>query len=208
MDYDITENIKNPLNGIMILVYMGYFLGLIFFINYSNKEVKEIEPEKEENKYLNEYNNLELDDIKDDRLKEIENNYIEEETEKYGIIRMYYKEGFIYYTSERKNVPYVILDMVARKFVINNNCKILHVDIIDEINKAKEQSNKEPLESKKKIDDVFAKFKDYNIIKKNNINIKSKINNFKYGGKISDISTKRISIEACKLSYSEFKKNN
>jgi len=81
MDYDITENIKNPLNGIMILVYMGYFLGLIFLINCSNKEVKEIEPEKEENKYLNEYNNLELDDIKDDRLKEIENNYIEEETE-------------------------------------------------------------------------------------------------------------------------------
>lgn len=208
MDYDITENIKNPLNGIIILVYMGYFFGLIFFINYSNKQVKEIEPEKEKNKYLDEYNNLELNDIKDDRLKEIENSYVEEETEKYGIIRMYYKEGFIYYTSERKNVPYVILDMVARKFVINNNCKILHVDIVDEINKAKEQSNKEPLESKKKIDDVFAKFKDYNIIKNNNKNIKSKINNFKYGGKISEISTKRISSESHKLSYSEFKKNN
>lgn len=208
MDYDITENIKNPLNGIIILVYMGYFFGLIFFINYSNKQVKEIEPEKEKNKYLDEYNNLELNDIKDDRLKEIENSYVEEETEKYGIIRMYYKEGFIYYTSERKNVPYVILDMVARKFVINNNCKILHVDIVDEINKAKEQSNKEPLETKEKIDDVFAKFKDYNIIKKNNINIKSKINNFKYGGKISEISTKRISSESHKLSYSEFKKNN
>ena len=208
MDYDITENIKNPLNGIIILVYMGYFFGLIFLINYSNKQVKEIEPEKEKNKYLDEYNNLELNDIKDDRLKEIENSYVEEETEKYGIIRMYYKEGFIYYTSERKNVPYVILDMVARKFVINNNCKILHVDIVDEINKAKEQSNKEPLETKEKIDDVFAKFKDYNIIKKNNINIKSKINNFKYGGKISEISTKRISSESHKLSYSEFKKNN
>ncbi len=209
MESEKIVDIKIPMNFIMILVYIGYFLGIIFYISYSdNNKVKQIEPEKEEDKYLDEYNQLEMNDISDERLKELENCFVEEETEKYGEIRMFYNETFIYYTTERKSVPYPILDMVARKYAMRYNCKLLHVDIVDEINKIKEQNKNEPVENKEKLDDVFAQFKEYNIIKKNNKNIKSKINNFRYGGKISEIPTKKISRESHKLSYSEFKKNN
>lgn len=209
MESEKIVDIKIPMNFIMILVYIGYFLGIIFYMSYSdNNKVKQIEPEKEEDKYLDEYNQLEMNDISDERLKELENCFVEEETEKYGEIRMFYNETFIYYTTERKSVPYPILDMVARKYAMRYNCKLLHVDIVDEINKIKEQNKNEPVENKEKLDDVFAQFKEYNIIKKNNKNIKSKINNFRYGGKISEIPTKKISRESHKLSYSEFKKNN
>ena len=209
MESEKIVDIKIPMNFIMILVYIGYFLGIIFYMSYSdNNKVKQIEPEKEEDKYLDEYNQLEMNDISDERLKELENCFVEEETEKYGEIRMFYNETFIYYTTERKSVPYPILDMVARKYAMRYNCKLLHVDIVDEINKIKEQNKNKPVENKEKLDDVFAQFKEYNIIKKNNKNIKSKINNFRYGGKISEIPTKKISRESHKLSYSEFKKNN
>lgn len=209
MESEKIVDIKIPMNFIMILVYIGYFLGIIFYMSYSdNNKVKQIEPEKEEDKYLDEYNQLEMNDISDERLKELENCFVEEETEKYGEIRMFYNETFIYYTTERKSVPYPILDMVARKYAMRYNCKLLHVDIVDEINKIKEQNKNELVENKEKLDDVFAQFKEYNIIKKNNKNIKSKINNFRYGGKISEIPTKKISRESHKLSYSEFKKNN
>lgn len=209
MESEKIVDIKIPMNFIMILVYIGYFLGIIFYMSYSdNNKVKQIEPEKEEDKYLDEYNQLEMNDISDERLKELENCFVEEETEKYGEIRMFYNETFIYYTTERKSVPYPILDMVARKYAMRYNCKLLHVDIVDEINKIKEQNKNEPVENKEKLDDVFAQFKEYNIIKKNNKNIKSKINNFRYGGKISEIPRKKISRESHKLSYSEFKKNN
>ena len=198
-----------PINLTMIFIYIGYFLGIIFYMSYSdNNKVKQIESKKEEDKYLEEYNELEMNDISDERLKELKNCFVEEETEKYGDIRMFYNETFIYYTTERKSVPYPILDMVARKYALRYNCKLLHVDIVDEINKIKEQNKNEPVENKEKLDDVFAQFKEYNIIKKNNKNIKSKINNFKYGGKISEIPTKKISRESHKLSYSEYKKNN
>ncbi len=198
-----------PINLTMVFIYIGYFLGIIFYMSYSdNNKVKQIESKKEEDKYLEEYNELEMNDISDERLKELENCFVEEETEKYGDIRMFYNETFIYYTTERKSVPYPILDMVARKYALRYNCKLLHVDIVDEINKIKEQNKNEPVENKEKLDDVFAQFKEYNIIKKNNKNIKSKINNFKYGGKISEIPTKKISRESHKLSYSEYKKNN
>ena len=208
MESEKVVDIIIPINLTMIFIYIGYFLGIIFYMSYSdNNKVKQIEPKKEEDKYLEEYNELEMNDISDERLKELENCFVEEETEKYGDIRMFYNETFIYYTTERKSVPYPILDMVARKYALRYNCKLLHVDIMDEINKIKEQNKNEQVENKEKLDDVFAQFKEYNIIKKNNKNIKSKINNFKYGGKISEIPTKKISRESHKLSYSEFKKN-
>ena len=208
MESEKVVDIIIPINLTMIFIYIGYFLGIIFYMSYSdNNKVKQIEPKKEEDKYLEEYNELEMNDISDERLKELENCFVEEETEKYGDIRMFYNETFIYYTTERKSVPYPILDMVARKYALRYNCKLLHVDIVDEINKIKEQNKNEQVENKEKLDDVFAQFKEYNIIKKNNKNIKSKINNFKYGGKISEIPTKKISRESHKLSYSEFKKN-
>ena len=55
-------------------------------------------------------------------------------------------------------------------------------------------------------DDVFVQFKSYNIKENKSDLIKTKINNYKYGGNFEDLKGK-IEKEVKCLSYSDYKKN-
>lgn len=204
---------KNPL----ISLYLLFFYILKKIIDYftNNKPIEK--KEKYQDKYLKEYELLEMKEYSDKALKLLERNVVEEETENYGLIKMKYnpeKNQFIYYTEFIKTVPYNILDVIARKYVIHFDCKCIFIDIKQELeikkkeNKEKEAKKKELEKSKKDLDNVFAKFKSYNMKEKANINIKNKINNYKYGGKIEEMENEIKNNDEVKvISWKEFKKN-
>lgn len=204
---------KNPL----ISLYLLFFYILKKIIDYftNNKPIEK--KEKYQDKYLKEYELLEMKEYSDKALKLLERNVVEEETENYGLIKMKYnpeKNQFIYYTEFIKTVPYNILDVIARKYVIHFDCKCIFIDIKQELeikkkeSKEKEAKKKELEKSKKDLDNVFATFKSYNMKEKANINIKNKINNYKYGGKIEEMYAEiKDNNTAKSLSYTEFKKN-
>ena len=137
-------------------------------------------------------------------------------------------EYFKYYCNT-KDIPHKILETVARKYCIENNCKQIYVDMYKEIYKlrkklvneeilTKNQINEEPSESETPIvNSVFASFKKYNNVKnkQNNIqerkdNIKERINVFKYSGKIEDYdinsNKKPKSEKVLKLDFASFKR--
>ena len=142
------------------------------------------------------------------------------ETTPRGDVLMYYssKLGSFVYHSNTKEIPYNYLETVARKYVIDYNCKKLYVDIRKEyekgVNKYKEIKAKEEkaLKDEKdgKLDDtkenkkkqIFANLKTYN--RKSEVNnkqkdkiyiLKEQANRYSYRGKIEEYS--EATIESC-----------
>ena len=142
------------------------------------------------------------------------------ETTPRGDVLMYYssKLGSFVYHSRTKEIPYKYLETVARKYVIEYNCKKLYVDIRKEyekgLNKYKETKDKEEKaakdakdgvvdetkENKKK--QIFANFKTYN--RKGEIHnkqkdkiyiLKEQANRYSYRGKIEEYSEAKV--ESC-----------
>ena len=139
------------------------------------------------------------------------------ETTPRGDVLMYYssKLGTFVYHSHTKEIPYNYLETVARKYVIEYNCKKLYIDIRKEYEKgvqkykeikAKEEKNAadggmdDTKENKKK--QIFANFKTYN--RKGEIHNKQKdkiyilkehANRYSYRGKIEEYS--ETTIESC-----------
>ena len=209
----LTKSIKqyNPLISLFLL--FSFLFKKI--ITHFKKNEPVIKKEKYEDKYLKEFEILEMKEYSDKALQLLDRNVVEEETDNYGLIKMKYnaeKNQFIYYTEFIKTIPYNILDVVARKYVIHFDCKCIFTDIKQElINKEKENreiAEKKALEeSKKDLDNVFAKFKAYNMKEKASINIKNKINNYKHGGKIEEMDVEIKTKSPVRVSYKEFKNN-
>jgi len=95
-------------------------------------------------------------------------NSTDENIKSFDIILTYDKETetFWYYTDILKEVSYDILETVARKFVIEHNCKRLYVQKVEE-KEEKEEAEKienggEGAEPPVQPPSVFAKFKKYN----------------------------------------------
>jgi len=149
-------------------------------------------------KYIDEYNNLEDKEIED--LTVFKDLIVYENTPDGFVILGYdtNKESFFYY-SDYKNIKYYYLEVVARKFVVENNCKNLLINSYDElmknlsimINKKKEKRDKIETPS------VFANFKSSEINKKKSIDynlkmkdtelpVSEKSNNYIYMGSIDD----------------------
>jgi hypothetical protein len=142
------------------------------------------------------------------------------ETTPRGDVLMYYSsklESFVYH-SHTKEIPYNYLETVARKYVIEYNCKKLYIDIRKEyekgVTKYKEIKAKEEkaLKDEKdgKFDDtkenkkkqIFANLKTYN--RKGEVNnkqkdkiyiLKEQANRYSYRGKIEEYS--ETTIESC-----------
>ena len=126
-----------------------------------------------ENKYLDKYSILEDNDLSED----YKGFFIEEKTPR-GIVKMNYDPDFKHfnYYSNCKDIPYNYLEIVARLFVVENNCKNIFVDYKQEIDKATKlheellleniRLEEEREESRKKDENkkssVFAIFKNYN----------------------------------------------
>jgi hypothetical protein len=141
---------------------------------------------------------------------------------------------FYYYSN--MIIPYKILDIVAQKYVITFDCKILYVDISAELDNLKKKVienhkkiNDELTRIKEKADDtaqhtnnkLFATFKKYNTtasniqIKEDNSKmvIKEKINKYINKGKITNFEfikkvDKKLVCKNYSLKFSDFKKLN
>ena len=122
---------------------------------------------KYEDKYLNEYNNLEMVKLSKEKLDSLKNSIIMEFTP-LGNALMFYdnaRETFTFYSDNI--IPYRFLETIARKYVIMTNSKEIYVDMSKEIENAKNKIKEKqdqiislPEQNKKK--EVFAKLKSYN----------------------------------------------
>ena len=124
-------------------------------------------------KLFKEYADLEYADLSSDDFKDFLGVLIEDTP--LGVVKMYYSqedESFIYWSE--KQVPYKVLETVSRKYVIDYNCKSIHINMDEELEKQRQllmdaknetenKDNKEDDETGDKAkSSVFANFKKYN----------------------------------------------
>ena len=207
--------------------------------NIETKEEREIPYEM---KWFDEFDDIkgEGENVEEELTEEFVNdlslNTVTETTPR-GDVLMYYssKLGSFVYHSRTKEIPYKYLETVARKYVIEYNCKKLYVDIRKEyekgLNKYKEIKEKEEQAAKDvkdgKVDDtkenkkkqIFANFKTYN--RKGEVHnkqkdkiyiLKEQANRYSYRGKIEEYSEAKV--ESCldkngkDIDFASFKKMN
>jgi len=181
-----------------------------------------------EDQYIEEYNNLDTREIADDELVTFKNKFIEEKEYSRGLINLAYDKdntAFIYY-SNTKDIPYTHLEAIARRYVVNYDCKQILIDTKSEYIKAtdlckKEQEEEDERNAQTEIEkaakqaSVFATFKKYtkesltrSTVKK--IPLMDKTNRYIYKGNMIDfeeLSNARVDIEEFEqLDYNTFKK--
>ena len=176
-----------------------------------------------ENKYYDKFQEMESEELEEEDVKYLKNNVLYEMTPK-GRIIMYYdfeKESFIYHC-DTKDMPYLYLETVARKYALTYHCKKIVVDIKRELEVARETSaaneNKSKLLVGVKADSLFASFKSYNrkgsggskTLNRKFI-LRQNANRYSYGGKVNEfpfIKTKEYKIQKPmeKMDYETFKK--
>ena len=190
------------------------------------KDTSGVEVASYENKYYDKYDEMEIEDLDEDYVKTLKNNVLYEMTPK-GRIIMYYdfeKESFTYYC-DTKDVPYLYLETVARKYALTYHCKKIVVDIKRELDTAKEtniandnKSKAQALVDAKKTDNLFASFKSYNrkgtggskTMNKKFI-LRQNANRYSYSGRVNTYSflkrnEYKIEKPMDKMDYETFKK--
>jgi len=147
-------------------------------------------------KYLREY--YELENIASDNFDHIKDKIIKEKTPD-GLVYLGYdftKEAFFYY-SDFKDIAYNYLEVCARKFVIEHNCKLLLLNTKEEIIKVFKTFDNEKDDYN---NSIFAKLKTEDVNKKESIDHKLRIktkqlpvpekcNRFVYKGKLYDYNS-------------------
>ncbi len=239
---------------IYLILMINNFVDAYFEISYTDGDDDDDDEEGEsegmetkeedipyEMKWFDVFNDTDSDESVEDELTEefvndLSLNTVTETTPR-GDVLMYYssKLGSFVYHSRTKEIPYKYLETVARKYVIEYNCKKLYVDIRKEyekgLNKYKETKEKEEKaakdakdgvvdetkENKKK--QIFANFKTYN--RKGEIHnkqkdkiyiLKEQANRYSYRGKIEEYSEAKV--ESCldkngkDIDFASFKKMN
>ena len=203
--YDETNNFLKTLficSGVFVTgSIMAIAVSARILFQNVEKEYKSIygydsdEEEYYDSRFLKEYYDLEdriIDDF--DFLKDL----ITIEKTPDGLIYFGYdidKEAFFYYC-DFKDVQYNYLEVVARKFVIDNNCKLLLLNSKEEIVKAALEF-REKNDSDQEISTVFANLKTEDVNKKDSFDHKLKIkakeipvpeksNRYIYRGKLLD----------------------
>ena len=233
-----------------LLFYQFIVLFAGFLLNIYKEVEKEIEDEKEEEEeeekeikmvpYEDKYKDKikainSLEEINSDKtlLDNLKYSFVMETTPN-GNVLMFWdnnRSSFIYYSDTC--IPYRYLEVVARKYVIMNNCREIYFIMEEQLKPLK----KEEIVEKKEEKNVFAKLKSYNQSSildtkniapkkqnqniqlpriqinqketdKNEILLKENANRYSYEGKIINFSflqkPKKNMKE--KISFSEFKK--
>lgn len=191
-----------------------------------------------QDKYVDKFKKLDAKYLKWGDLMSLKNSFVFETTPIGRVIMSYNHDEdpdlchFYYYSNTI--IPYKILDIVAQKYVITFDCKILYIDVFTELDNLK----KKVIENHKKINDeltilkekdaentqqnkLFATFKKYNTtstniqIKEDNskLVIKEKINKYINKGKITNFEfikkvDKKLVSKNYSLKFSDFKKLN
>jgi hypothetical protein len=215
--------------GIIVTGIALSFISVAYFV-YEQPEYDEHELSYEE-QYYEEFCDMEIQQLSDDRLKELSEIYIREQTPICEVIMCYDSddEHFKYWCND-KNIKFLVLDAVAHKYAIDNNAKAICVNYKEEYEKAVETAKTDynnmknkPVEKEDKKASVFAKFKSYNTANKktsrvsnNHISILTeKCNRFKLCGSIEnweDLNKQRIRMNDIKqsknITVSEWLKKN
>jgi len=196
--------LKNNLcskNNKMIILGASATIGSVFLYYYlkgNNTPVPKKREEPYENKYYDKFDLLEVEELEEDYVKCLKNNILYESTPK-GKVIMYYdhdKDSFIYYC-DTKDISYLYLEAVARKYALTYNCKKIVVDIKAELKRATDLKNGNIADKKldkpvdKSTNDLFASFKEYN--KKSGVKnttskkftLRQNANRYSYKGKIN-----------------------
>ena len=241
---------------IYLILMISQIVDGYFGISYTDgdegegdSDGKDMETKEEEipyeMKWFDEFDDADADDEDDgEGEEELTEEFVNDlslntvtETTPRGDVLMYYssKLGSFVYHSNTKEIPYKYLETVARKYVIEYNCKKLYIDIrkeyekgLNKYNEIKEKEEKaakdakdgvvdETKENKKK--QIFANFKTYN--RKGEVHNKQKdkiyilkehANRYSYRGKIEEYSEAKV--ESCldkngkDIDFASFKKMN
>ena len=198
-DYYITN--ENKSSSIMILTSLGILITysvINFFLDNPKKileDLKTKEIKEYKKKFYDELEELENKEYSDKELEKFKKKVLKTDTS-YGNVYMFYNvdnETFNYYCND-KNISYIILDALARKYAITYDCKSICINFKKEWKKAKklayeEQEKKEAELEKNKSEQnkkdskpqIFAKYKSYE--KNNEENNNKKYKNKKYSNK-------------------------
>mgnify|MGYP006147675327 CR=1 FL=1 len=208
----------------------------IDFKSINQAKTVETDSEEEEIDFEDEYKE-ELDAVTEwqetfteDELTEFRENKVHLETPNGDVIMFYdYENCAFHYYSDSKTHTFKALETVARKFVLNYDCKALYHDMDKELKelkdnfedkkaeqekaeqeKAESTANTEPEKNDKCGWNPFASFKNYKIETKENKKpeIKEKINKFKYIGRLDEYNIEKGKQEFVEIDYSSFKKKN
>jgi hypothetical protein len=232
-----------------ILFFQFAVLSMVFVVNAYKEVEKEIKEEEEENEEEEEEETIVLyeDKYKDkikvnnnlllskELLDNLKNSFVMETTPN-GNVLMFWdndRNSFTYYSDT--SIPYRYLEVVARKYVIINNCREIYYIMEDQLKPLKKEEEKEKEEKEEK--NVFAKLKSYNQSSimntktipskkqnlsthlpriqinqkeenKNEILLKENANRYSYEGKLINFSFLKKPKKNVneKISFSEFKK--
>ena len=187
------ENNENQTSSVIIIMGIGilFTYSLINFIlgdpkkileeikenHLKEKEIKEKEIKAYKKKYYDELSLLENKHYSDEELKQLTNKILKEDTS-YGVVHMFYNvdNGTFNYYCDDKNISYIFLDAIARKYAITYDCKCICVNFREEWKKAKklayeeqekkeakekEAKEKEGQEKNNKKKSIFAQYKSY-----------------------------------------------
>jgi hypothetical protein len=242
MNHTVFSDVNYMYNfAFCILFYQFAVLFAVFIVNKCKEVEKEIEEENmeiKEEKVIVPYVDKYKDKIKSDEnvtltkdfMDNLKNTFVMEMTPN-GNVLMFWdndRNSFTYYSDT--SMPYRYLEVVARKYVIMNNCREIYYIMEEQL-----KPLVKPLVKEEKEINVFAKLKSYNqssIINtknvapkkqnistrlptinikkedKNDILLKENANRYSYEGKMVNFSflkkPKRNDSE--KISFSEFKK--
>ena len=214
----------------------GFIIVNVFISNLLNIDLKKInktktlESDNEEELESEEEYKQELEavtewkeEFTEDELKELREYNIYIETPNGDVIMFYdYENEAFHYYSDSKTHTFKALETVARKYVLDYDCKALYHDMDKELEELKEkaeaEAEAEKAEAEKEPDSVgwnpFANFRNYKTEKKENntIEIKKKINKFKYLGRIDEYKNNCNENEKkqdfVEIDYSSYKKKN
>jgi len=212
-----TQVVYSSFLHISAILSMGMFIGIsmieLFLYRLREKErdeSKEVEKTYCDN-YQEEFAALPVRMLTDAELTNLTTKIVREQVaENVEVILTFDKttDTFLYYTDKLKDVSYPILETVARKFVIDYDCKMIYLPAWEQVEEGQEQAEQEQAdeqeqaeqeqaeqeqaEQEPKAPSVFAKFKNYNAGKGSVPNFASVItvveqmNHFRYRGKLSD----------------------
>ena len=140
------------------------------------EEVKEVKkPVVYEEKYIDQWKLQSNSEKTEDQLKQLRNSIVMEKTPLGNVIMFWNHDRGSFTFHADSTIPYRYLEVVARKYVIQNQCKQLYimndVETVKELEKMKEDEEKKEIEEKKNVEEkkevkevsnVFAKLKTYN----------------------------------------------
>ena len=181
----------------------------IVYGDISDSDEKDIIENDYCSNYLDEFKALVSREMSEDELNNLHNKFVKEHVkDTVDIIMTFDKDTdtFWYYTNHLKEVSYAILETVARKFVIDYDCKIIFLQSVVSTSSTSTSTSTSntsierppPIQAQPEVKSVFAKFKQYNTGGKgaapnftSNVKVFEQMNHFRYKGKLYEYEEKQ-----------------